>query len=167
MAVLDIQTGDISILRQKAKQVKNIDDNVLQLIEDMFETMAAANGIGLAAPQIGVSKRIIVADISSQFPDCPPVVLINPSITEVTGEELAEERCLSLPGHRGIVRRASSVTVQALLPNGVETELNGSHLMARVLQHEIDHLDGILFIDLLRSEDQELLQEEEAREAIR
>jgi peptide deformylase len=167
MAVLDIQTGDIPILRQKAKQVNNIDDNVLQLIEDMFETMAAASGIGLAAPQIGVSKRLIVADISSHSPDCPPIALINPSITEVTGEELAEERCLSLPGHQGIVRRASSVTVQALLPNGEETELNGSHLMARVLQHEIDHLDGILFIDLLKSEDQELLEEEEAREAIR
>ena len=157
MAVLEIHTGDIPILRQKAKPVKHIGDNVLQLIKDMFETMAAASGIG-------VSKQIIVVDISQRFPDCPPVALINPLITEASGEELAEERCLSLPGHQGMVRRASSVTIQALLPNGEEMELNGSHLMARVLQHEIDHLNGILFIDLLRSEDQRLLEEEEAKE---
>ena len=99
MAVLEIHTGDIPILRQKAKPVKHIGDNVLQLIKDMFETMAAASGIGLAAPQIGVSKQIIVVDISQRFPDCPPVALINPLITEASGEELAEERCLSLPGH--------------------------------------------------------------------
>ena len=164
MAVLEIHTGDIPILRQKAKPVKHIGDNVLQLIKDMFETMAAASGIGLAAPQIGVSKQIIVVDISQCIPDCPPVALINPLITEASGEELAEERCLSLPGHRGMVRRASSVTIQALLPNGEEMELNGSHLMARVLQHEIGHLNGILFIDLLRSEDQRMLEEEEAKE---
>ena len=164
MAVLEIHTGDIPILRQKAKPVKHIGNNVLQLIKDMFETMAAASGIGLAAPQIGVSKQIIVVDISQCIPDCPPVALINPLITEASGEELAEERCLSLPGHQGMVRRASSVTIQALLPNGEEMELNGSHLMARVLQHEIGHLNGILFIDLLRSEDQRLLEEEEAKE---
>ena len=162
MAVLEIQTGDIPILRRKAEPVKHIDDNVLQLIDDMFDTMVAARGIGLAAPQIGVSKRIIVADISWLFEDCPPVALLNPSITAASGEELAEEGCLSLPGHRGIVRRASSVTIQALLPNGEKTELNVNHLMARILQHEIDHLDGILFIDLLRSEDQRLLETEEA-----
>ena len=161
MAVLEIQTGDIPILRRKAEPVKYIDDNVLQLIDDMFDTMAAASGIGLAAPQIGVSKRIIVADISPHFPDCPPIALLNPAITASTGEELGEEGCLSLPGHRGIVRRASSVTIKALLPNGEETELNESHLMARVMQHEIDHLDGILFIDLLRAEDQSLLEPEE------
>lgn len=165
MAVLEIQTGDIPILRQKSKPVKHIDDNVLQLIRDMFETMKAAGGIGLAAPQVGVSKQIIVADISQPFPDCPPVALINPMITEASGEELGEEGCLSLPGHRGIVRRASSVTIKALLPNGEEMELNGNHLMARVLQHEIDHLNGVLFIDLLRQEDQKMLEEEEAEEA--
>lgn len=165
MAVLEIRTGDIPMLRQKAKPVKHIDHMVLQLIKDMFETMAAACGIGLAAPQVGVSKQIIVVDISQHVPNCPPVSLINPLITQAGGEELAEERCLSLPGRRGIVRRASAVTVHALLPNGEGMELNGSHLMARVLQHEIDHLNGILFIDLLRSEDQSLLEEEEAKDA--
>ena len=167
MSVLEIQTGDIPILRQNAKSVEHIDDNVLQLIDDMFETMAVASGIGLAAPQIGVSKRVIVADISAHLPECPPVALINPLITEATGEELAEERCLSLPGLRGIVRRSSSVTVHALQPCGEDIALTANHIMARVLQHEIDHLDGILFIDLLKSEDQELLKEEDVMEAIR
>ena len=165
MAVLEIKTGDIPILRQKAEPVTYVDDNILRLIEDMFETMAAACGIGLAAPQIGVLKQIIVADISPHFPEHPPMALINPLITEVSGEELAEEGCLSLPGLRGIVRRAGSVTVHAMLPNGEEIELSGNHLMARVLQHEIDHLNGILFIDLLKPEDQILLEEEEANEA--
>ena len=165
MAVLEIQTGDIPILRQKAEPVKKIDDSVHQLIEDMFETMESAGGIGLAAPQIGVSTQIIVVDISQHFPDCPPVALINPLIMKASGEELGEEGCLSLPEHRGIVRRAGSVTIQALLPNGKEMELNENHLMARVLQHEIDHLNGILFIDLLRPEDQRLLEEEEVKEA--
>ena len=160
MAVLEIQIGDIPILRRKADAVKYIDGNVLQLIDDMFDTMTDASGIGLAAPQIGVSKRIIVADISFHFPDCAPIALVNPLITASAGEELAEEGCLSLPGQRGVVRRASSVTIQALLPTGEEIELNENHLMARVLQHEIDHLDGILFIDLLRAEDQRQLQEE-------
>ncbi len=165
MAVLEIQTGDIPILRQKAKPVTHVDNNLLRLIEDMFETMAAACGIGLAAPQIGVPKQIIVVDISQHFSDCPPFALINPVITEASGEELAEEGCLSLPGLRGEVRRAASVIVQALLPNEKETELRGNHLMARVLQHEIDHLNGILFIDLLKPEDQILLEEEETKEA--
>lgn len=153
------------MLRQRAKPVKHIDDNVLQLIEDMFETMEAARGIGLAAPQVGVSEQVIVVDISQHVLNCPPVALINPSITKMSGEELAEEGCLSLPGQRGIVRRANSVTVHALLSNGEEMELNGNHLMARVLQHEIDHLNGVLFIDLLRPEDQSLLEEEEATDA--
>ena len=165
MAVLEIQTGDIPILRQKAEPVKKIDGSVHQLIEDMFETMASAGGIGLAAPQIGVSKQIIVVDISHHFPDCQPVALINPLITEACGNELGEEGCLSLPGHRGIVRRASSVTIQALLQSGEGMELNESHFMARVLQHEIDHLNGVLFIDLLRSENQKMLEEEEDEEA--
>ena len=165
MAVLEIQTGDLPILRQKAKPVKHLDHGVLLLVKDMFETMTAACGIGLAAPQVGVSKQLIVVDISHHVPNCPPVALINPLITQASGEELAEERCLSLPGQRGIVRRASAVTVHAILPNGEKSELNATHLMARVLQHEIDHLNGVLFIDLLRSEDQSLLEEEEATDA--
>ena len=164
MAILDLQTGDIPILRKKARPVERIDNNLLQLIENMFETMHAAEGVGLAAPQIGVSQRVVVIDIESHFPECPPIALINPVITEATGEEPDEERCLSLPKRRGIVRRATSVTIEAILPDEQKIKLNGKHLMARVLQHEIDHLDGVLFIDLLKPEDQALLEEAENRE---
>jgi len=164
MAILEIQTGDVPMLRQQATPVKHVHTNLLQLIENMFETMHAASGVGLAAPQIGVSQRVIVVDIESHSPECPPIALINPVITAATGEALGEERCLSLPGHRGIVRRATSVDIEALLPDGQKVKLNGTYLMARVVQHEIDHLDGILFIDLLKPKDQALLEEAQNKE---
>ena len=159
MAILEIQVGENTpILREKVSPVEQIPANLPQLIQDMFETMRSAQGIGLAAPQVGVSKRIIVIDISHYNPDIPPIALINPVITNAVGEEMWEEGCLSLPGYRGIVRRAIDVTVKGLLPNADEIEFEASGLMARVVQHEIDHLDGILFIDRLILEDQELLE---------
>lgn len=158
MAVLEIQTNDAPVLRQKAAPVQEIKADLHPFIEDMFETMYEAQGIGLAAPQVGVSKQIIVIDIEKHQPEYPRVALINPVITLTVGEELGEEGCLSLPGVRGIVRRAAIVKVEGLLPNGDTIEFDASHLMARVLQHEIDHLNGILFTDLLRPEDQELLE---------
>ncbi len=158
MAVLEIQTNDAPVLRQKAAPIREIDADVHPFIEDMFETMYEAEGIGLAAPQVGVSKRIIVIDIEKHHPEYPRIALINPVITLTVGEELGEEGCLSLPGVRGMVRRSAIVKVEGLLPNGNKIEFDASHLMARVLQHEIDHLNGILFTDLLRPEDQELLE---------
>ena len=158
MAVLEIQTDDAPVLRQKAAPVQGINADLPPLIEDMFETMYEAQGIGLAAPQVGVSQRIIVIDIEKHQPEYPRVALINPVITLTVGEELGEEGCLSLPGVRGMVRRAAIVKVEGLLPNGDKIEFDASNLMARVLQHEIDHLNGILFTDLLRPEDQELLE---------
>ena len=158
MAVLEIQTDDAPILRQKAAPIQEINAELNPFIEDMFETMYEAQGIGLAAPQVGVSKRIIVVDIEKHQPEYPRIALINPVITLNVGEEMGEEGCLSLPGMRGIVRRAAIVKVEGLLPNGNEIEFDASNLMARVLQHEIDHLNGILFTDLLRPEDQELLE---------
>jgi peptide deformylase len=159
MAILEIQVGENTPnLREKASPVEQISADLPQLIQDMFETMRSAQGIGLAAPQIGVSKRIIIIDINHYHPEIPPIALINPVITNAVGEELGEEGCLSLPGYRGIVRRAIDVTVNGLLPNADEIEFEASGLMARVLQHEIDHLDGILFIDRLILEDQELLE---------
>lgn len=158
MAVLEIQTNDVPILRQKALSVQEISADLPPFVEDMFETMYEAQGIGLAAPQVGVSKRIIVIDIEKHHPEYPRIALINPAIILAIGEELAEEGCLSLPGVRGIVRRAAIVKVEGLLPNGDKIEFDASSLMARVLQHEIDHLNGILFTDLLRPEDQELLE---------
>lgn len=158
MAVLEIQTDDAPVLRQKASPVQEINADLQPLIENMFETMYEAQGIGLAAPQVGVSKRIIVVDIESHHPEYPRIALINPVITLTVGEELGEEGCLSLPGVRGMVRRAAIVKVEGLLPNGSKIEFDASNLMARVLQHEIDHLNGILFIDLLHPEDQKLLE---------
>jgi peptide deformylase len=164
MAILEIQVGEnTSVLRQKAEQVKKIDADLLQLIQDMFEAMHAAQGIGLAAPQVGVSERVIVIDVEEYHPEILPIALINPMITGATGEELGEEGCLSLPGYRGIVRRAMDVTAKGLLSNGHKIEFEASGLMARVLQHEIDHLDGVLFIDRLIPEDQKLLDESQPR----
>ena len=158
MAVLEIQTNDAPVLRQRAIPVEKINADLHPFIESMFETMYEAQGIGLAAPQVGVSKRIIVVDIEKHHPEYPRIALINPIITLAIGEELGEEGCLSLPGVRGMVRRAAIVKVEGLLPNGDKIEFDASNLMARVLQHEIDHLNGVLFTDLLRPEDQELLE---------
>ena len=158
MAVLEIQTNDAPVLRQKAAPIREINADLHPFIEDMFETMYEAEGIGLAAPQVGVSKRIIVIDIERYHPEYPRIALINPVISLTVGEELGEEGCLSLPGVRGMVRRSAIVKVEGLLPTGNKIEFDASHLMARVLQHEIDHLNGILFTDLLRPEDQELLE---------
>ena len=160
MAILELHVDDAPILRQKAVPIERIDEALLQLIDDMFETMDAAAGIGLAAPQVGVAQRVIIVDIEARVPECPLVTLINPVITNATGEELGEEGCLSLPEHRGIVRRATEITIRGYLPNGKGIAFNASGLMARVLQHEIDHLDGILFIDRLIPEDQVLLEDE-------
>ncbi len=159
MAILELQIDDAPILRQKAAAVERIDDDLLQLIEDMFETMYAVEGIGLAAPQVGILQRVIIVDIEAHFCEYPLIALINPVITEAIGEELGEEGCLSLPGRRGIVRRAMEVTVEGMLPNGKKIKFNADSLMARVVQHEIDHLNGILFIDRLIAEDQKLLEE--------
>ena len=160
MAILELHTDDAPILRQNASPVVHIDDALLKLIDDMFETMHDAAGIGLAAPQVGVAQRVIIVDIAAHFPECPPMTLLNPAITNATGEALGEEGCLSLPGQRGIVRRAEEITVQSQLPDGRAVVFNASGLMARVIQHEIDHLDGILFIDRLIPEDQVLLEDE-------
>jgi peptide deformylase len=172
MAILELQIDDAPILRQKASSVERIDDDLLQLIEDMFETMYAAEGIGLAAPQVGILQRVVIVDIEAHFCEYPLIALINPVITEATGEELGEEGCLSLPGRRGVVRRAIEVTVEGMLPNGKKIKFNADSLMARVLQHEIDHLNGILFTDWLIAEDQKLLEErkeevEEGKEDVR
>jgi len=142
------------MLRQKAKKVKKIDASLQKLIDDMIETMEDAPGQGLAAPQIGVSLRVIVVDAKPGEDDSEdePTVqlqLINPEILEKRGEVVGEEGCLSIPGYLGNVKRAEFVVVRALNRKGKEIKLKASHNLARVLQHEIDHLDGILFTDRL------------------
>ena len=135
-----------------------------QLVEDMFETMYASHGIGLAAPQIDVHKRITVIDITggpnNEDDDKEPqrVVLINPEIVFKEGKQTGEEGCLSIPGFREEVRRAKRVTVRARLANGDTVEMDGEDLLARAMQHEIDHLNGILFLAHLSSLKRELIK---------
>lgn len=136
------------VLRQRAAAVTRVDDQVLRLVDDLFETMRAANGVGLAANQIGVTQRVAVVDVGE--PDPPPVVLINPVIVARSEDlESAEEGCLSIPEIYGEVERARSVVVEALDREGVLRRIEAAGYKARAIQHEVDHLDGVLFLDHL------------------
>lgn len=134
-------------LLKKAAPVSRVDDKIRELVRDLFETMRAASGVGLAATQIGVGKRVIVVDISHVEPDLAPLALVNPEIVECRGLEEGTEGCLSIPGVEGVVPRAESVLVKAQDEQGRPVQIPARGLLARVLQHELDHLDGILFID--------------------
>jgi len=137
------------VLRQKAKRVPTVDKSVQRLIDDMVETMQQANGVGLAAPQVGVSLRVIVL----QVPGEEPIAIVNPEIVKRTGEQEVAEGCLSFPGYAGEIKRSASVTVKGLDRQGKPTRIKATGLMAEALQHEIDHLNGILYIDHLESQD--------------
>lgn len=138
--IMNHQTDDI--LRKKAKVVEKINNRVLTLLGDMAETMYHADGAGLAAPQVGILRRLVVIDDGTGI-----IKLINPIIMEADGEQQEIEGCLSIPGIYGRVKRPKRVMVKALDENGEPYELEGTGLLARALCHEIDHLDGILFID--------------------
>jgi peptide deformylase len=149
MARLNILHFPDPRLRKPAVPVDAIDDEVRRLIDDMFETMYAAPGIGLAANQVNIQKRIIIIDVSEQKNQ--PLVLINPALLECDGEEEMEEGCLSVPGFQELVRRAERVRVSALDRNGEPFEIETGGLLAVCIQHEIDHLNGKLFVDYLSS----------------
>jgi len=149
MAVLPIRTAPDSILRQKAKRVRSIDGSIHRLIDDMIETMHAASGVGLAAPQVGVPLRVIVIGL----PEQEEIVLVNPEIARRSGERLVNEGCLSIPGYVGEVKRAVSVTVKGRDRNGKATRIKGEELLAQALEHEINHINGVLYIDQLESID--------------
>ena len=131
-----------AILRKKSKYVNNIDEKILQLLDDMVETMYKENGVGLAAPQVGILRRIIVVDIGDGL-----IKLINPEIIEQEGEQEDTEGCLSIPGIIAEVKRPYKVKVKALNEDGENVEIEATGLLARAFCHEVDHLDGILFID--------------------
>ncbi|HEX4064498.1 MAG TPA: peptide deformylase [Acidobacteriaceae bacterium] len=133
------------ILQRPTEKVTEFDEDLRKLAEDMFESMYTAIGIGLAAPQIGVSKRITVIDLSNKKNPEEKIVLVNPEITHKEGKQVEEEGCLSLPDIRDKVARAAKVKVSAQDLNGSWFEMEGEELLARAFQHEIDHLDGILF----------------------
>ncbi len=143
MALRVIRKNGEAILRQQSKEVKKITPAIVRLLEDMTETMEAAIGVGLAAPQVGVGKRIIVVK-----PDKDNLLeLINPVILKASGTEAGNEGCLSFPGFYGEVERAAKVEVEGMNREGKKVRIHGEGLLARVLQHEIDHLNGILFVD--------------------
>ena len=144
MAVLTIRhLPEDSILRKKAKRISRIDGSVQRLIDDMVQTMQQANGVGLAAPQVGVSLRVIVL----QMPGEEPVVLINPEIIKRAGEQEVTVGCLSVPGYCGEIKRSARVTVKGQNRHGKAIRIRAEGLMAEALEHEIDHLDGRLYID--------------------
>ncbi len=148
MALLEIKKYPEKILKEKAAPVESIDGKLQRLIDDMVNTMYAAPGVGLAAPQVGVSKRLIVIDVSMKEEEKTPlIVLINPEIIEEEGIVEDEEGCLSLPQYITTVKRAERVVVKGFNREGNPIEIEGTGLLSRALQHEIDHLNGILIID--------------------
>ncbi len=149
MAILPILSFDNAVLRQKAKRVSAIDGSIQRLIDDMIETMQAVPGLGLAAPQVGVSLRVIVI----QLPEREPLALINPEVVRRSGEREVVEGCLSVPGYQGTIKRSLSVTVKGRDRRGREVRRKAKELLAQVLEHEIDHLDGTLYIDHVEGPD--------------
>ena len=147
MAILNILHFPDPRLRYKAKPVALVDEALRKLVDDMFETMYAAPGIGLAATQVNVAQRLVVIDVTAE--KTQPLCLINPEIIDKSGEEEMEEGCLSVPGYFDVVRRAERVKVRALDRNGQPFEIDTDGLLAVCIQHEIDHLDGKLFVDYL------------------
>ncbi|HIP97375.1 MAG TPA: peptide deformylase [Anaerolineae bacterium] len=167
MAIRKILTVPDPRLRQKARPVKRVDKRVQALFDDMLETMHAAPGIGLAATQIGVGLRVIVLELPEEEEGNPltgePIFLANPELVSARGSEEEQEGCLSVPGFVGYVERATDVTVQGLDRRGRKVRIEASGLLARALQHEIDHLDGVLYVDRLSGPDKlfRIVEEEE------
>ncbi|MDE6712794.1 MAG: peptide deformylase [Lachnospiraceae bacterium] len=143
MAIRNIRVMGDDVLEKVCREVKEVNERTKELIMDMLETMYDANGVGLAAPQVGVLKRIAVIDVTGE----DPIVLINPKIIESSGEQRDYEGCLSVPGKRGIVTRPNYVKVAAMNEDMQEIEIEGSELLARAICHELEHLDGHLYVE--------------------
>jgi peptide deformylase len=148
MAVLPLRYHPDPVLRQKAKRLGIIDGSIRRLVEDMLETMHHADGVGLAAPQVGVSLRVAVIQLPEEE---QPLVLINPEVVKKKGERDVAEACLSVPGYQGQLKRSLQVVVKALNREGKSFRVKGEELLAQALEHEIDHLNGVLYIDRLES----------------
>ncbi len=149
MAIRTIHHLPAPVLRQKAKRISAIGSSIQRLIDDMVETMQQANGVGLAAPQVGVSLRVVVV----QLPGEEPLIIINPKMVKRIGEREVTEGCLSIPGYAGEIKRSVSVTVKGQNRQGKAIRLKATDLMAQALEHELDHLNGILYIDHLENRD--------------
>ena len=149
MAILPICHLPDPVLRRKAKRVPRIDHSIQQLIDDMVETMQQVNGVGLAAPQVGIPLRLVVL----QMPDEKPIAIINPEVVKRAGEREVSEGCLSVPGYGGEIKRSVSVTVKGWDRQGKAIRIKATDLMAQALEHELDHLNGTLYIDHIESQD--------------
>lgn len=159
MALRTIRTIGDEILTKKCREVTEMKHRTKILIKDMLDTMYEAGGVGLAAPQVGILKQIVVIDVSEEGDS--PIVLINPEILELSGEQTDQEGCLSVPGKAGIVTRANYAKVKALNEDMQEIIVEGEGLFARALQHEIDHLSGVLYVSKVEGELMSATQEEE------
>ncbi len=148
MAIRNIREMGDSVLGKKCKEVTEVTDRIRDLIDDMFDTMYEADGVGLAAPQVGILKRIVVVDVTGE----DPILLINPVIMETSGEQTGYEGCLSVPGKTGTVTRPNYVKVKAYDENMEPFEIEGTELLARAFCHEIDHLDGHLYVEKVEGE---------------
>ncbi len=163
MALRTIREIGDDVLVKNCKEVKEITPRIKELVEDMFETMYEANGVGLAAPQVGILKRIFVIDVTGE----DPMVFINPEILETSGEQTGYEGCLSVPGKSGIVTRANYVKAKATDLDGNEFVIEGEELLARAIQHENDHLNGKMYVDKVEGElvdNEELMAQQEEEE---
>lgn len=157
MAIRNIREYGDEVLTKKCKEVTEVTPRIRELIEDMLETMYEANGVGLAAPQVGVLKRIVVIDTTGEDPH----ILINPRIVETSGEQTGPEGCLSVPGKSGIVTRPNYVKAVAMDVNGKPVELEGTELLARAICHELDHLDGHIYVEKVEGDLQDVVYEDE------
>lgn len=156
MALRTIRLQGDPVLEKKCKEVKEITPKIEELIDDMLETMYEANGVGLAAPQVGVLKRLVVIDIGEG-----PVIMINPEILETSGEQTRDEGCLSLPGKAGCVTRPNYVKARAFDENMEEYIIEGEELMARAICHELDHLDGHMYTEKVEGQIHDVTYEED------
>lgn len=160
MAIRKIREMGDSVLTKTCKEVTEVTERTMVLIDDMFETMYEAGGVGLAAPQVGILKRIAVIDTTGE----DPILLINPVIVETDGEQVGQEGCLSLPGKSGVVRRPNYVKVEAYDENMEKFVIEGTELLARALCHEIEHLDGHMYVEKVEGELQDVEPYDEEEE---
>jgi peptide deformylase len=161
MAIRNIREVGDKVLNKVSKEIKEVDKKILELIEDMYDTMYEAGGVGLAAPQVGILKRLIVIDVSEEGNE--PITLINPVIVETDGEQTGDEGCLSIPGKVGTVTRPNHVKVKAFDKNMEEFTVEGTGLLARAFCHEIDHLNGILYSEITEGELRDVIVTEEVQ----
>lgn len=144
MAIRNIRKNGDEVLRKKSRAVEKVDEKIKELVKDMLETMYKNNGVGLAAPQVGILKRVVVIDL---YDNNGPIILINPEIIKEKGEQEVEEGCLSFPNQFAKIIRPAEVTVKALDEDGKEIKIKAKELLAQAISHEVDHLEGILFVD--------------------